>query len=117
MKQKKISHFFDTLFWYLVYSLPLIVLLILTLKQGDFVTFSDVFSSLNFGGIENSAIYTGLSQIFGASGIMPIFTNPDLLLYMAYFVYSMIIHLFVDFLLFIPRLCHKWLKSITGGEE
>lgn len=117
MKKKTITTLFDKVFWYIVYMLPIVVMLILTLKQGDFVTIADTFTSLNLTGIDGSIVYNALFGIFGTGGIMPIFASPDILLFMSYFVYANIVHLFVDFILFIPRLAKKWMHGIAGGEE
>ena len=85
-------------------------------QTGQFVSFSSAFSSLGLTGLDTSLVYTSLANIFGSSGVMPIFTNPDILLFFSYFIYVNIIHLFVDFLLFIPRLASKWLDSFGGDE-
>lgn len=78
----------------------------------------DIASIFALGGFElfaNNIIFTSLSSIFGASGVVPLFAGNGVLMYFSYFVTCMIIHLAVDVLLFIVRLAMKWFDGILGG--
>lgn len=117
MRKKTIINVADNFMWYLIYLLPLVALLILLAKNGatDF-SIADTFTSLGLDIFVNNPVLTNLSSIFGENGILPFFVSNDILIYMSYFICVFIIHLFVDFLLFIPRLAHKWMNKFSGGD-
>lgn len=118
MRKKTVNHLADTLFWYLLYFLPVLGFLIILATKPDVVpTFSLVFETLGLDVVTTGTIYTSLDQIFGATGILPLFTSTSLLQFFTYYVSVMIAHLFVDFLLFIPRLGHKWLNKFCQGDD
>ncbi len=119
MRKRTMSNFFDYLFWFIVAVLPLLVFLFQFLSY-RLSSSSESLPSLlsfmqSFGISDSSVIYTALSQLFGFGGILPFFSesNNTVLLYLSYFVTVEIVHLAVDFLLFVPRLCHKWLEVFT----
>lgn len=118
MRKRSISHLADTIFWFVIYALPLLCYL-LYFRSGsssDFVTFMS--TNLGFVFSDSNPIFTAIQQLFGADGILPFFTSAgDGLSYMVtWFVCSFIVHLAVDFVLFIPRLAHKWLCKSTQGD-
>ena len=121
MRKKSLNCLFDNIMWYLLYLLPLIVWLIL-LARNEFnaiYTLSYVFENMGLGIINDNVILTALNGVFAVGGVFPIFTaNNFILVYMTWFIAIMIVHLAVDFLVFIPRLCHKWLGCLTkDGDE
>ncbi len=116
MRKKSIKCLFDNFMWYLVYTLPLLLLLIYWFKTGD-VSLSNAMTSAGLGIFSENPIYTCLTGLFGADGTMPLFTSPDLLVYCSYFVSTFVVHLAVDFVLFIPRICHNWMTGIGGGKD
>lgn len=118
MRKKTISNIADNFMWYLIYLLPLFAMLILLAKSGatDF-SIADTFTSLGLNIFVDNPILANLSSIFGENGILPFFVSNDILIYMSYFICVFIIHLFVDFLLFIPRFAHKWMLKCTGGDD
>ena len=138
MRKKTVNHVADTIFWYVLYFLPVIVSLIVLCNQ------SDVFWT-EFGGdmrgafldclervldglmimpvdLSDNVIYSGLISVFGTDGILPFFSDNSgsggyyILQFFTWFIGVYLVHLFVDFILFIPRLCHKWMKEFTKGE-
>lgn len=113
MRKRNIKYLFDTIFWYSLYMLP-IILLCLNWFRGGILSLSELFSNVGLNIVTNNVIYTGLVEMFGAgSTILPVFTNNVVLEYLTYFIMLMIIHVFVDVLLFIPRWCHKMIDN--GG--
>lgn len=90
---------------------------IVSYRTGAMVSLSSAMSSLGLSVLESNQIYVVLSQIFATTGILPLFVASDVILYMSYFISVFIIHLFVDFILFIPRLAHKWLTKLYGGND
>lgn len=116
MREKTQKNLFDNLMWYLIYLLPLIVWLVVSSTSGEIVSLSSAMSSMGLEIFSTNQVFTTLSQIFATNGILPLFANVDIILYMSYFISVFLIHLFVDFVLFIPRLAHKWLNKLYGGE-
>lgn len=114
MRKKTILILVDRLFWALILLLPLIILVV-----GDIhheLTLMSIFTDLGIN--TNNFIYTALNDMFGSSGVLPLFTsNSSLMIYFTYIVIVELLHLFIDFIIFIPRLSHKWMNSLTGVDE
>lgn len=119
MRKRTIICFFDTIFWYLVYMLPLIVWLVLLCRNAfdPNITMQYVFDTMGLGIVNDNVILTSLIGIFGVGGVFPLFANNAILVYGTWFIATMILHLAVDFLLFIPRLCHKWMGELTNVKD
>lgn len=117
MRKKSISHFFDTVFWYILYALPLLLLLISSIRSSTVVTLSECMTNFGLSVTSSNIVYTTLSDLFGASGVLPLFASTDVLLFATYFINVMILHVIVDVLLFIIRLCHKWLNGFGGVKD
>lgn len=115
MRKKTIYRVADTIFWYLLYFLPILCYFIL-LAIGQVSTLGQVFSVLGLNVVTDGTIYTSLNSIFGTGGILPLFTETGLLQFFTYFISVYIAHLFVDFLLFIPRIAHKWMSKAYQEE-
>ncbi len=122
LRKRTISNLADQIFWLLVALLPLVLYGLqflaydLTVVSSDLPTFLDYMQ--NFGLSTTSVCYTALQELFGSNGVLPLFVSGDnaVVLFLSYFVAVQIVHLAVDFLLFIPRLSHKWLEKITCTE-
>lgn len=114
MRKKTIKYGLDELMWYIVYLLPLIAYGVYSIHHdpGSFGSFMSTF-----GILVNNPVAVALQDLFGTEGILPLFDNSGFLLYFAYFVQTFIIHLAVDFLLFIPRYAHKWLAVLTCNDD
>lgn len=116
MRKKTLYYIADKLLWLCLILLPLIIWAIGS--HNGIYTLGSVFNEI---GINNdNFIYQALYDLFGAGSdsIIHFFTQDSLLLvYFTYFIIVEIVHLFVDFILFIPRLSHKWLNSFTRMEE
>lgn len=114
MRKRNFAYFVDKLFWVLIAVLPIAILLLSWFRLGSTeLTLASVLA--DFGVSQNNIIYTTLSSLLGSSGsIFEMFTNSGILLYFTYFVGIELLHLFVDFLLFLPRWCQKFLHK---GDE
>lgn len=114
MRKKTVNHVADTIFWYLIYFLPVIVYLLYMLSSPgtgtNIIEFSQFFESIGFGFVSDNIIISSLTSIFGQGGILPLFTTNTPFIIFSWFISAFLCHLLVDFLLFIPRLCHKYLK-------
>ena len=119
MRQRTVNNLADTIFWYLLYFLPVLAYLLYTLAEGtsnSVISLSAFFTEIGLGIFTDNIIYTSISSIFGSSGVFPLFTNDTLICILTWFVSVFICHLLIDFILFIPRICHKWLKKATQGD-
>lgn len=120
MRKRTLSNFFDNTLWYLIYLFPLIAYLFLMLSmpsQGtSVIDLSTFFNNLGLGFITNNIILDGLRGLFGVNGILPLFSTDSALYFMVWFICAFLVHLAVDFLLFIPRLAHKWLSVFCKDE-
>lgn len=122
MRKRTIANLVDSAFWFLVSILPLALYLITCLSYklqsatDSLTAFLPFMKSL--GLVDSGLIYSSLSDLFGSSGILPLFSadNNAILLFLSYFVSVQIVHLAVDFLLFIPRLAHKYMNTFTQNE-
>lgn len=115
MRKKNMSHLFDNVLWYMAYLLPLFAFLTL-LWRTDGVTLATAMSSCGLDIFSQGFIYDGLTSLFGADGVMPLFASPDILAYGSYFISVFLMHLAVDVLLFIPRFAHKCMDCFGGDK-
>lgn len=105
---KKFLHVLDNLMWYIIYTLPLLLWLIQSRVSVD-VDISSIMSAFS---IADNFIMSSFKDIFGTSGVFPLFDNSSFIFaYMTYFISTMIIHLAVDVLLFIVRWSHDMIDS------
>lgn len=114
MRKKNFFCIVDTLFWWIVYALPIVVWLISL--STDTPVYSDLQSIIDQGFSNNSIIYDSLYKIIGRGSEinLPLIGDSQLQLFV-WFISANILHLLVDFILFIPRLCHNWLEKFTSG--
>lgn len=119
MRKRTIANLVDSAFWFLVAILPLALYLITCLSyklQSSTDTLTAFLPFMkNLGLMDSGIIYNSLSDLFGSGGILPLFSaeNNAILVFLSYFVSVEIVHLAVDFLLFIPRLAHKYMNTFT----
>ena len=120
MRKRTISNLADTIFWYFVYLLPVIGYLLYLIAEPasgtSLVTFDSFFSNIGLGLVSDNVVVSTLKDIFGTGGILPLFTTDTPFIIFGWFVCTFITHLAVDFLLFIPRLAHKWLNKFSSEE-
>lgn len=122
MRKRTIANIVDSAFWFLVAILPLALYLITCLSyklQSSTDTLTAFLPFMkNLGLMDSGIIYNSLSDLFGSGGILPLFSaeNNAILVFFSYFVSVEIVHLAVDFLLFIPRIGHKYMNTFTQNE-
>lgn len=123
-------HKLDCLFWFFLMLYPVIAYLLFLkftpygfqIPQDTSLTISYTvpgFSSffrynLGIWASESNILLKCFSSIFGSSGVIPLFSNDNGVI--QYFVYAAtveIFHVLFDVLIFIPRLCHKWIGGLT----
>lgn len=117
MRKRTINHVADTIFWYLIYFMPAICYILLFWNKGETtITLETMFTQFGFGITENNIIANALYEVFGSSGILPLFSDNGIILLLSWFASVMILHVMIDCLLFIIRLAHKWIKQATQGD-
>ncbi len=117
MRKKSVSNLFDTIFWYLLYFLP-VLLYILSFVSRFITAIPALPAFFDSVGIvfKDNIIYTTLIGIFGDGGVFPLFGSDGPFLIFTWFVSVFLIHLAVDFLLFIPRLAHKYMDKFCQND-
>lgn len=117
MRKRTLNHFFDTVFWYLIYSIPIIVYFYyLHYYSADIVSFPVFCNNVNLSILTDNIVYSSLYGIFGVGGILPLFNSEMPFIICSWFICVFLLHLAVDFLLFLARLCHKWLNAFEKGD-
>lgn len=104
MRTKTIETLIDRIFWAILLILPMLVYIVAN-NHGS-VDYSMIIAQFNI--LDTNFIYTGLASIFGSDGILEFLdttTTNNTLLYMSYFVALELIHIFVDVILYIPKIC------------
>lgn len=112
--------FADTFFWYLLYLFPVLAYLVYYFAEGyTSATFAG-FMSQNLGFVFDSSniIFVTIQDLFGSSGVLPLWSTDStgITLIVTWFVTVFVVHLAVDFILFIPRLCHKFMDKCYQGD-
>ena len=119
MRKKTVNHLADTIFWYVLYFFPVICYLVfLFVHPGSISTVSPInfiqyLEDIGLTLATDNIIVTTLSGFFGVNGTLPFFSTDALFIILAWFVGSYLAHLAIDFVLLLPRLCHKWFNSFT----
>lgn len=93
-----------SIFWGLLYSLPLVLLILSTFRTGNTENSLAIVQSFSFEFIDN--IILSLSN-----SIDMLEFNPYLVACVSYFVSVEIIQIFYEFMVFIPKLARKWLEG------
>ena len=109
MRKKNCSNFFDILFWFLVYSLP-IICIIFSAYNGGAINLSTILSNIGIDCTGN-VVYQTFIDLFGVGGVFPMFASNVMFEFASYFVLANILHLIVDVLVFIPRLLHNLMSK------
>lgn len=116
MRKRTIKRLADTIFWYALYFLPVLILILMSIHN-PITSLSSVISTLGLDVLNDSVIYTTLNSVVGVGGILPLFSSPDILIFFTYYICVYILHLLVDIVIFIPKIAHKWLNTFTQGDE
>ncbi len=116
MRKKTVKNVCDYVFWYVLYLLPVVLYIVRAINAETLPTLEQFFVT-TFGNVASTnVVYVALQDIFGLGGVFPVFESNALFYVFTYYVCVYIIHLAVDFLIFIPKIAHKWLDNIGGCE-
>lgn len=116
MRKRTIKFCADKLLWLIVFLLPLLLCLTANIGGID-MTIDAVFNQyFNIG--EDNIIFDAINQMFGADGYLPIYGTGSYLPYIiTWFSCVIMIQLVYDFLMFVPKLAHKYMHTFTQDEE
>jgi len=117
MRKRTITFLTDKIFWYLIYSLPLLLILLVSFRSGTVDSISSLLSAGGFTLSPDNLIYTTLLSLFGSSGVMPLFSDTGFIMLATWFVSTFIVHIAVDIVLWVPRFCHMLLSKSNQGDE
>lgn len=122
MRKRTVNHVADTIFWYALYFLPVIAYLLYMHGSAK----AGVVPSQNLDSFFNgfcdilleNPVSDSLYYIFASDeGIIPLFNDNAVYYFFSWFVFVYLVHLMIDFILFIPRFAHKWLKEFSRGDD
>lgn len=127
MRKRTMLILVDRLFWAIIWLIPIVAYLLspigysigggtaLTGLSGGAIIMPDFASYMaQFGVRTDNVIYQALNGLFGTDGVIHLFnSDSSIMMYFTYFVCVELLHLFVDFIIFVPRLTHKWLNILT----
>lgn len=140
MRKRNCDKLFDNILWYTIYLFPIIYALVVSYSSlrsftyadwlavdGNSIGYSDMafWSNLlhvcKVMGVNDGSFFTVVFTTFGNIPLgfnLPMFgSSSSICYYLSYFCSVYILHLVVDFLLFIPRLCHKWMNAFTRSDD
>lgn len=109
----------DKIFWWIVMLFPLFAYLGFSLlyPKETPISFCAFFTTLGIDSWDKNPVYDVLNSLFGSNGVFPIFnTTPCFVTYFTWCVTVEIIHIIFDVLVFIPRLCHKWISKAVQDD-
>lgn len=116
MRQKTINFVFDKIMWYVLYFLPIIIMIVVSIN-GTPTTIIDTLSILGISPSTNNVIYTTFVSIFGGEGILELFVDTGVFMYLTYFISCYICHFVLDLALFVLKLSRKFIDNVVGGIE
>lgn len=112
MNCKKILHIIDRVVWWFIALLPLLLLLLGAVNRVP-VSVETILQQLGFDVTTNNIIYTGLTDLFGASGrFLQMSASSSFIAYATYFIMCNLMHLIIDILLWLVDWCHDMLKGV-----
>ena len=95
----------DCVFWFIVAVLPILVFVVSFFRSPETANFVTFISAYRFDFVANI-----FNQIFTDNLVFP----SVLVDFLSYFVSVDIIHVFIDFIVFIPRFAHKLTNKFYG---
>lgn len=119
MRKKTIKYGLDKILWLFLMLLPLLVYAIQAHQFGiEGVTIYDVF----YGGLgfdmTDGIIVDAVYSFIGPNGYVPLIDSMNIIpFYIQWLCVVVIVQLVYDFLMFIPKLAHKFMHKFTQDEE
>lgn len=110
----------NTLFWWIISLLPLLLAALYCLKDGTQTdTFAAYLSSvLSTLPTDSNLITSSLKEVLGYFGWDTVDTATSLFCsYMGYYVVVEILHIAVSVLTFLPMFCHRAFHRLLGNDD
>ena len=115
MRKKTIKFVADTLFWYLLYFLPVLAFLLYIWNgTGVDLSFSTFLTTIGLDVFVDNVIIDTMVSLFGPQGVLPLFNGNTVFIIFGWYISVYLVHLTVDFLLFIPRYAHKLMNDYNA---
>ena len=121
MRKRNLDKLFDNIFWYAIYLMPLFVILavyacpaIINLPFDEYTIFDIAEKVFVVFGCDEGIIYDFLSTC--VEYITGYARTSYLVCMCNYFIIAVCLHLIVDFVLFIPRIAHKYMDKFVRSE-
>ena len=122
LRKKTCKYIFDRVYWHLLCLLPFIAYIVSLLSYHlsevtVLPTFIDFVNDQSLFVLTDSIIYDTFVQLFGSSGVLPLFDDySPVLWYASYVVVITLVRMCVDFLLFLPDIVHKFKERMVRCE-
>lgn len=123
MRKRTIKFISDKLLWLTAMLIPLIYCLVVNLHYTEThtpISLLEIFTNADYGfAIANdNLILTTINGLFGATGTLPLWgVNSYVPYFITYLAVVVIVQLAYDVLIFVPKLAHKWIHTLTQDEE
>lgn len=122
--KNRFSYKLDKIFWFLIAIAPFLGYFLcvafngITVSNEANITLPNFFITNVLGGSSFSSdiVWSTLCNIFGPTGILPVFSNESVLYIFNWFIWVELFHLFFDVIVFIPRLAHKWISKAVQDD-
>lgn len=115
MTSNHFSRVMVSFMWSLLYMLPLLVFIGVSIRNGSLTTFDSVFSTLGLTFVNDNIIYQAFDSIFGVSGVLPLFADNGVILFATYFACCYLLHFICDVVLWLVRWAHDLMNK--GGKD
>ncbi len=106
--KRRFSYKLDLIFWFIVSLLPILVYLVVNIRNPEAVGFFDYITNFSpfpfIAEVLDSVAETAFGAPFALSGLL------------SYFVGVEIFHILFDVIVFIPRLAHKWISKAVQDD-
>lgn len=122
--KNRFAYKLDKIFWFLIAITPFLGYFLcaafngLAVSNESALTLSNFFVTYVLGGssFSSNIVWTTLYNMFGPTGVFPVFSNELGLYVFNWFIWVEIFHLFFDVIVFIPRLAHKWISKAVQDD-
>ena len=119
MRKRTIKFTFDKLLWFILMLLPFLIVLYNTRVNGllDYSMF-DVFTRGIGFDMTDGIIVEAVNTMIGADGYIPLINGTNCIpYYIQWLCVVVLVQIVYDVLMFIPKLAHHWIHTLTQDKE
>lgn len=107
----------DKIFWWILSLLPFFIYIPYCFCRGELLSLDTFFTTIFDITYNSSNAFTNvLNSLFGSTGVFPLLNSNWVIRYFAYAATVEVIHVCFDVIVFIPRLCHKWISKAVQDD-